>query len=145
MTRVVRAADGRSWTVRSEINWSQPATAQEFEHDVAAGQVGGIVMLAIIVVLVLTIVFWTPPTVVIPTWLVLTFLGVLVLLPVYWALNRPWTIVADTPEPVETAGEHWVGTVRGIMASRQETSRVARQLELNAVPDDGRGRLQPVY
>jgi hypothetical protein len=145
MTRVVRAADGRSWTVRSEINWSQPATAQEFEHDVAAGQVAGIVMMVIIVVMVLTVVFWTPPTVVIPFWLVLIFLGLLALIPAQWALNRPWTIVADTPEPVETAGEHWVGTVRGIMGSRAETSRVARHLELHAVPDDGRGRLQPIY
>lgn len=144
MTRVVRAADGRSWTVRRKINWSQPAEVQGFEHDVAAGQLAGIVMLSVVVALLLTVIFWTPAEVFLPYWLVLAFLGVLMLIPLSWAMNRPWTIIADTPEPLGT-GEQWVGTVRGLMASRSEISRVAKHLETHAVPDNGRGPLQPTY
>ena len=145
MTREVRAADGRTWTVRREINWAKPANAREFEHDMAASGISGVVMLVLVVMMLLLIVFWTPAGVYIPGWLIWVFLAVLMLLPMQWAMARPWTIVAATHEPLETSGEHWVGTVRGVMASRHEATRVTRHLERHAVPDDGHGPLQPVY
>lgn len=144
MVREVRAADGRSWTVRREINWSRPAIIQEFEHDVAVGQVAGLVMVLFIVLMVGVVVLWTPAGVFIPGWLVAAFAFVVLLVPAQWALARPWTIVADTYEPLETSGEQWVGTVRGMVASRREVSRVIRHLERHAIPDDGQGLLQPV-
>ncbi len=144
MTRVVRGADGRRWTVRNNINWSEPATEQEFEHDVAAGQVAGIVMLLLVVALVLAVVLWTPTNVVVPGWLVFAFLVLLLVLPVQWALGRSWTIVAETPPLPEAPPERWVGTVHGLMLARQETGRVVRSLKRDAIPDDGRGPLQPV-
>ncbi|MCA1675553.1 MAG: DUF983 domain-containing protein [Actinobacteria bacterium] len=147
MIREVRAPDGRIWTVRREINWSRPPKApeQEFEHDIAAGRVAGAMMLGLIVVMVLAIFYWTPASVVLPWWVTLAFAVVLLLVPTQWALARPWTIVAATHQPLETSGEEWVGTVRGLMASRYEATRVARHLEEYAVPDDGHGPLQPYY
>ncbi|MGH3981063.1 MAG: DUF983 domain-containing protein [Pseudonocardiaceae bacterium] len=144
MTRVVRGADGRTWTVRSKVNWSEPAHAQEFEHDVAAGHVAGIVMLLLVVVLVLTVVLWTPPAVVVPTWLVLAFLVLLLLLPFQWAMGRSWTVFAVTPPLPEAPPEQWVGTVHGVLRARQEVKGVARSLRRDAIPDDGRGPLQPM-
>ena len=76
---VVKGADGRNWTVQSRINWSQPATAEQFEHDMAAGYVSGIAILGFVVALVLFILFWTPAGVVVPSWLVLLFLLMLLL------------------------------------------------------------------
>ena len=66
MTRTVHV-DGRWWLIRGSVNWSEPATAQEFEHDVAAGGMSGAVMLVLVVVMVLTVVLWTPAGVVVPT------------------------------------------------------------------------------
>lgn len=142
MMRTVRAADGRRWLVRSAINWSEPDSAQEFEHDVAAGQVGGIVMLALVVALVLTVVLWTPASVVVPTWLVVAFLLLLLLLPAQWATGRSWTIVADTPAWDDVPPERWRGTVHGMMLARQHTLGVVQSLQRDGVPDDGHGPLQ---
>ena len=137
MRRVVRGGDGRTWTVQSTINWYQPATAEQFEHDMADGYAPGIVMLVVVVALILFVVFWTPPGLVVPSWLVLLFLLVLMVLPIQWALRRPWTIVAKTTEPVDTAGEHWVGTVHGLMAARQYTRGVVQSLKSSqAIPDN---------
>ncbi|HEX2300655.1 MAG TPA: DUF983 domain-containing protein [Pseudonocardiaceae bacterium] len=145
MIREVRAPDGRHWTVVREINWSRPQKIQEFEHDIAAGKVAGLMMLGLIVSMLLAIFYWTPASVVVPWWLILTFAIVVLLIPMQWALARPWTIRATTHQPVETAGEEWIGTVRGVMASRYEAARVARHIEEHAVPDDGHGPLQPHY
>lgn len=144
MIREVRALDGRIWTVRREISWSRPPRLQEFDHDIAAGKVAGLAVLSLIVVMVLGIFYWTPAGVVLPWWLILAFVVVLLLIPLQWALARPWTIVAFTHQPLPS-GEEWSGTVRGVMASRYEANRVARQLAEHAVPDDGRGPLQPNY
>ncbi len=144
MTRVVRDKNGRSWTVQSTINWSQPATAEQFEHDMAAGYVSGVAMLGVVVALVLFVLFWTPTGVVMPSWLVLLFLLLLTVLPLQWMLKRPWTIVAKTLDPAETAGEHWVGTVQGMMSARQDTRQVVENLKARAIPDDGTGMLRQV-
>ena len=145
MRRVVRGADGRNWTVQSRINWYQPATAEQFEHDMAEGYVPGIAMLVVVVALSLFVLFWTPAGVVVPSWLVLLFLLVLMILPIQWALRRPWTIVAKTPEPVDSAGEHWVGTVHGLRAARQDIRGVVQSLKSpQAIPDNGTGALRQV-
>jgi hypothetical protein len=144
MTRVVRGKDERIWTVKSSINWSQPATAEQFEHDMAAGYVSGLAMLVVVVAMVLFVLFWTPAGVVVPSWLVLLFLLLLMVLPMQWMLKRSWTIVAETPATAETAGEHWVGTVHGMMTARQDTRLVVQSLESRSIPDDGTGPLQLV-
>jgi hypothetical protein len=144
MTRFVRGKDERIWTVQSRINWSQPATAEQFEHDMAAGYVSGVAMLVVVVALVLFVLVWTPAGVVMPPWLVLSLLLVLMVAAMQWMLKRPWTIVADTPRTGEKESEHWVGTAHGMMAARQDTRQVVQNLEKGAMPDDGTGPLQKI-
>ncbi|HKR49311.1 MAG TPA: DUF983 domain-containing protein [Pseudonocardiaceae bacterium] len=144
MARIVQGPDDRVWEVHSRINWSQPATEDEFEHDMAAGYVSGIAMLVVIVALILFVVFWTPSGVFVPSWLVLLFLLLLMVLPMQWAMRRPWTIVARTAETVATSGEHWEGTTHGVREARYETRQVVRNLKQRSNPDDGTGLLRQV-
>ncbi|HYZ07179.1 MAG TPA: DUF983 domain-containing protein [Pseudonocardiaceae bacterium] len=143
MTRTVRVA-GRWWSVRASVNWSEPVTAREFEHDVAAGGMPGAVMLVLVVVMMLTVVLWTPAGVVVPTWLVVAFLLLLLLLPVLWATGRSWTIVAETPALFGEPPERWVGTVHGMTLARQHLDGIARTLQRDGILDDGNGPLERV-
>jgi uncharacterized protein (DUF983 family) len=147
MMRVVRAPDRRTWTVRSRISWTKPPMADQFDHDLAAdpaSYVSGIVMLAIIVAMTLFVVFWTPASVVVPAWFVLLILLILLLLPVSWALQRPWVITAHTKEPIGTEGELWEGIVRGMGPAREETHRVLDDLRRTGIPDNPNGPLSRV-
>lgn len=139
MMRVVRAADQRVWTVQSRISWT--TIEEQFECDMAEGYWSGVVMLGILVVLTLFVVFWTPTGVVIPSWLGLLFLLVLLLLPMLWALQRPWIITAYTEESAESPGEYWEGVVRGMIPAREETLRIRDDLEEKGIPDSANGPL----
>lgn len=145
MTKVVLSRDGRSWTVQSTIRWS-PAEEEQFENDMAAGYVSCIAMLGVIIVLVLFVLFWTPPGVIVPSWLVLLLPLMLMMAAIHWALRRPWTIEATTAEPTpnEPTGERWKGLTHGAMSARQDTQRVAQCLKARATPDDGTGLVQKV-
>lgn len=143
-TRVVRGADGRQWTVRSQLDWRTPATSDEFEHDVAVGTTAGIVLLVLVVALGVTLIVWTPADVVVPLWVVLLILLAILFFPARWALRRPWTLVAETGddgdgEPVE----RWVGVVRGVFSQRTQVNKVARSIMVDSVPGL-EGPLQPV-
>lgn len=144
MTRVVWSADGRSWTVRGMVNWYEPASKRDFEHDVAAGPASGVAMLAVTVALLLAVVLTIPPGVVVPPWLILLVLLGLAVLPLQWAASRSWTIVAET-SPLPEQGlpaERWVGMVQGTKAARREIRRVTQSLQRDVPsPDDGRGCL----
>lgn len=144
MMRVVRAADRRTWTVRSRISWTRPAMADQFEHDMAAGYVSGVAMLGVLVVLILFVVFWTPTDVVIPSWFGLLLLLILLLIPVLWALQRPWIITAHTADPAGSDGEYWEGIVKGMVPAREETVRIADDLIESGVPDEPSGPLTRV-
>jgi hypothetical protein len=140
MRRVVRAQDRRTWVLRSKISWTGSA-GEDFEHDMADRYVHGIAMVGVIVALTLFVVFWTPPDVVIPAWFVLLILLLVLLVPVGWALQRPWVITADTDEPVGSGGEHWMGEVRGAFTARDQIERIAESLRTRGTPDDGVGPL----
>ncbi len=143
MVREVRAADGRNWTVRREIHWVRPAHEQQFEHDVSVSQLSGFVMMGLVIAMVVAVAIWTPPGVYLPAWLIVALVVVVLLVPAQWAVTRPWVIEANTFEPLDSAGEHWEGTVRGLRASRHEVSRVTRQLQTHASPvlDEDQGPL----
>jgi hypothetical protein len=144
MTRLVRGQDGRMWTLRSQLEWATPATVDDFEHDVASGYAPGIVMLAMLAVLAVALVLWTPAGVVVPAWLILILIVVLAFFPVRWALHRPWRLVANTRGDHEEQGaERWVGTVRGMFSIRTATAKVARDIEVYAMPS-AEGPLHPV-
>ena len=143
-TRVVRGADGRQWTVRSQLDWRTPATSDEFEHDVAVGTTAGIVLLIVVVALGVTLIVWTPDDVVVPLWVVLLILLAILFFPARWALRRPWTLVAETGDDGEGEPvERWVGVVRGVFSQRTQVNKVARSIMIDSVPGL-EGPLQPV-
>jgi hypothetical protein len=141
MMRVVRAADRRTWTVRSSISWTKPALADQFEHDMAAGYVSGVAMLGVVTVLTLLLVFWPSTEVVIPKWFLLLILLLLLLLPVWWAMQRPWVITAHTDEPIGSERELWEGVVRGMVPAREVTYQIVDDLKDRGIPDNGIGPL----
>jgi hypothetical protein len=144
MTRLVKGRDGRMWTLRSELEWSSPATVDDFEHDVSSGYAPGIVMLAMLCALVVALVLWTPAGVVIPVWLVVALVVILAFFPLRWALRRPWQLVANTRGDGEELGaEQWVGTVRGMFNIRTVTAKVARDIEVYNMPSP-ESQLYPV-
>lgn len=149
MTRVVRGADGRMWTLRGQMEWRAPATADDFEHDVSVGNSAAIVLLGLVIGLAVVLVVTTPDDVVAPWSSRMLWLGLLIVLavlffPARWALRRPWTVVAETGdngegEPVEK----WVGTVRGVFTVRQQVNKVAKNITTDSMPGI-EGPLQPV-
>ena len=143
MNRVVRGSDGRMWTVRSGLEWSNPIAADEFEHDVTGGSMPSVVMGAVLLFLATLLVLWTPDAVSVPVWLLIILLLVVLFFPARWLLRRPWTVIAETPGDEENPPERWVGVVRGFVTVRQEGGRVARNIEVYAEPDMN-GPLQPV-
>jgi uncharacterized protein (DUF983 family) len=150
MTRVVRGADGRIWTLHGEMEWRTPATADDFEHDVSAGHTAAVVMLVLVLILTVVLIVWTPPDVVVPLWLVLIILLVVLFFPLRWSLRRPWTIVAATGDSAENdesglpkPTEKWVGTVRGVLNVRKQVANIARSIADDSIPD-AEGPLKPV-
>jgi Protein of unknown function (DUF983) len=144
MTRVVRGADDRVWTVHADLEWRTPATADDFEHDVSGTHGPAIAMLVLVGVLVVALIVWTPTDVVVPLWLVLIILLVVLFLPARWALHRPFTVVAETGDDGEGEPvERWVGTVRGVFNVRQQVNRIARNIADESMPAV-EGPLKPV-
>ena len=144
MTRIVRGADGRQWTVRSQLEWRSPATSDDFEHDVSVGNTAAIVLLVLVLALGTILIVWTPDDVVVPLWVVLVVLLLILFFPMRWALRRPWTVVAETGDNGENEPvERWVGIVRGVFTVRQQVNRVTKSIAVDSVPGI-EGPLQPV-
>jgi Na+/melibiose symporter-like transporter len=126
------------------MEWRTPATADNFEHDVSASHLSAWVLLAVVAVLTIVLVVWTPEGVVVPGWLVLMILLLILFFPLRWALRRPWTVVAATGDDGEgEPTEQWVGTVRGVFTVRQEIADVARNIVNHSAPGI-EGPLTPV-
>ncbi|MGH3950640.1 MAG: DUF983 domain-containing protein [Pseudonocardiaceae bacterium] len=145
MNRLVKGADGREWTLRSQLEWRKPATVEDFEHDVRGGNVPGVIMVAVLTLFVVTLLIWMPEGVVVPGWFLLSLALVILFFPLRWVLRRPWTVVAETdgtPRSDQPA-ERWVGSVRGMLTVRTEVSRVRKSIERHSLPDF-EGPLRPV-
>ncbi|ATE51923.1 MULTISPECIES: DUF983 domain-containing protein [Actinosynnema] len=144
MTRLVRGADGRMWTVRSQVEWRNPAADADFEHDVSGGQGPGVLMLAIVAAMGVLLVAWTPEQVVVPAWLGLALVMMFLFFPVRWAIRRPHLVVAESKATGDDLPpERWVGHVRGVLNVRDEVGNIARKIEMYSLPDID-GPLQPV-
>lgn len=145
MTRLVRASDGRDWVVRGTMEWRQPATADDFDHDEAGSYGPGIAMALVVVALAVALLVWMPDNVFVPAWVPLALLLVMLFFPLRWVWRRPWTVVAETEgtETGERPGERWVGTVRGLFTVRGEISRIAKTIQKNDLPSFD-GPLHPV-
>ena len=145
MTRLVQGPDGREWVVRGTMEWRQPATAEDFDHDVAGSYAPGIAMALVVIALAVALLVWMPKSVVVPSWIPLALLLLVIFFPLRWVWRRPWTIVAHTEGTLsgERPGEHWVGTVRGLHSVRGEVNRVAKSIQRHDLPDF-EGPLHPV-
>lgn len=145
MNRLVRGSDGRDWIVRGQMEWRRPATADDFEHDVAASYAPGIAMAIVALVLAAVLLVWMPEDVRVPAWIPLALLLVALFFPLRWVLRRPWTIVAETEGDItgDRPSERWVGTVRGILSVRGEINKVAKSIHRYDLPDF-EGPLHPV-
>ncbi len=143
-SKVVTGSDGRTWTVRRRLDWTMPATGDEFEHDVDGGRTAALVILSTLILFYVALFMWMPTEVHVPWWIVLAGIVVVSFFPIRWALRRPWTLVAQTPGGYDLDPEHWVGTVRGVSKAREETRIVIRSIRTRASPAYADGPLQPV-
>lgn len=143
-SKIVTGSDGRTWTVRRRLEWSVPATGEDFEHDVDGGRGGVGAILSLLLLFYVALFSWAPGGVNYPWWVLLAGLAILAFFPIRWVLRRPWTMVAQTPGGYDLAPEHWVGMVRGIGKAREETKMVIRSIRTRASPGYADGPLQPV-
>ena len=145
MNRLVRGEDGRDWVVRAQMEWRAPATADDFEHDVAGSYGPGIAMIVVTALLAVILVVWTPDQVNVPAWVLLALLLVVLFFPLRWILRRPWTVVAETEGDVtgDRPSERWVGTIRGMFRVQGEVKQISKTIQRHSLPDFD-GPLHPV-
>ncbi len=154
-TKTVHSADGREWTVSRKLEWSVPPVQEDFEHDLDGGRPAAFLVLSIVLVIWVVLFVWSPEQVYAPWWVWLAGLVVIGFFPVRWVLRRPWTLVAETSGDYRTmgedaadaarpSGEHWVGTVRGVVKAREEVQVITRSLRTRSTPSYTDGPLQPV-
>lgn len=145
-SKTVAGADGRSWQVRCNIEWTTPAVGDDFEHDVDGGRAAAVMILSALFLFWVILLVWKPAQVDVPFYLWFIAATVVLFFPVRWYLRRPWTIVAETEGSYETdlPAEHWSGMVRGRSRAKEELRVVARSLRTRATPGHADSPLQPV-
>lgn len=144
MNRVVRGADGRMWNIHTNLEWSNPITVGEFEHDVSGGAGPSVLMGGVVMLYMAIFILWTPSGVIVPAWLLVALVLVVLFFPGRWLWRRPWTVIAETPgDQDERPPERWVGVIRGVLHVRQETTQLSKDIEVYSEPDVN-GPLQPV-
>lgn len=145
-SKTVAGADGRSWSVRMNIEWSTPAVGDEFEHDVDGGRGAAIMILSSLLLFWVVLIFWKPSLVTVPFYLWFIAAFAILFFPFRWYLRRPYTIVAETEGSYDTdlPAEHWSGMVRGRSRAKEEMRVVVRSLRTRATPGHSDSPLQPV-
>jgi hypothetical protein len=144
--RTVAGADGRTWSVRRNIEWRTPATGDEFEHDVDGGRGAVFLILSALVLfwVALVGVLYVPSLAHIPWYLWLVAFAIAAFFQVRWVLRRPWTLVAETSGGYDLPAEHWTGMVRGRGRAQEEMRVVVRSLRTRATPGHADSPLHPV-
>jgi hypothetical protein len=143
-TKTVVGVDGRVWTVRRNIEWSLPATGDDFEHDVDGGRGAAVLILSALFVFWLIIIVWAPRAVHIPWYLWVVGALIVLFFPVRWFLRRPWTIVAETAGSYDLPAERWTGMVRGGAKAKDEVRILIRRIRTQGTPGHADSPLQPV-
>ena len=134
----------REWIVRRNIEWSMPATGEDFEHDVDGGRGAVLLILSALFLFWVVLILWVPSQVHVPWYLWLVGLIVLGFFPVRWIMRRPWTLVAETSGGYDLPAEHWSGMVRGRGRAKEETRVLIRNLKTRATPGHADSPLHPV-
>ena len=142
--KTVIDVDGRTWQVRRNVEWSRPATGDDFEHDVDGGRGAAVLILAALVVFWLILLIWSPAHLLVPA--LYWWLGVFILIffPIRWWLRRQWTLVAETDGGYDKPPEKWTGLVRGGTKAKEELRIVVRRLRTQGTPAHADSPLQPV-
>lgn len=143
-TKTVAGVDGRTWSVRRNIEWSLPATGDDFEHDVDGGRGAAVLILSALFFFWVIVVVWSPAQTHVPWFLWAAALVVVLFFPVRWYLRRPWTVVAETAGSYDIPAERWTGLVRGGSKSKEELRIVVRRLRTQGTPGHADSPLQPV-
>jgi len=142
--KTVNGVDGRTWMVRRSIEWSLPATGDDFEHDVDGGRGAAFLILSSLFVFWLILIVWAPAELHIPWWLWVIAVLVVGFFPIRWLLRRPWTIVAETAGSYDLPAERWTGMIRGGSKAKEELRIVVRRLRAQGTPGHADSPLQPV-
>ena len=134
--KTVNGVDGRTWLVRRSVEWSRPATGDDFEHDVDGGRAAVVLILSALFVFWVIMIVWSPTYLHVPSWLWLFVLAVAVFFPIRWWLRRPWTLVAETVGSYDPdlPPEKWTGLVRGGAKAKEELRIVVRRLRTQGTP-----------
>ncbi len=143
-TKTIAGVDGRMWSVRRNIEWSLPATGDDFEHDVDGGRGAAVLILSALFMFWLIIVVWKPAGVHVPWYFAVIGVVVVLFFPVRWYLRRPWTVVAETVGSYELPAERWTGLVRGGSKAKEELRIVVRRIRTQGTPGHADSPLQPV-
>jgi hypothetical protein len=144
-SKTVIDVNGRTWQVRRNIEWSHPATGDDFEHDIDAGQGAAVLILSSLAVFWIILFVWAPPLLHVPALLIwAAVILLLVLFPIRWWTRRQWTLVAETPGGYDKPAEKWTGLVRGSTKAREEQRVVVRMLRTQGSPAHADSPLQPV-
>ncbi len=130
--------------MRRNIEWSVPATGEDFEHDVDGGRGAAGLVLSALFVFWVVLIIWKPAEVHIPWFYWLVLFIIVVFFPIRWILRRSWTVVAETVGGYDQPAERWTGLVRGEAKSREEMRIMKRRLETQGTPGHSDSPLQPV-
>jgi hypothetical protein len=144
--KTVPGADGRTWSVRRNIEWRTPTSGDEFEHDVDGGRGAALLILSTLALFWAAVigVLYLRSLVHTPWWMYLAAVLLLLFFPLRWVLRRPWTLVAETPGGYDLPAEHWTGMVRGRSRAIEEMRVVVRSLRTRATPGYADSPLHPV-
>lgn len=143
-TKTVAGADGRMWSVRRNIEWSVPATGDDFEHDVDGGRGAAVLILSALFLFWVIVVVWSPEDLHIPWYLWIVGVAIMLFFPIRWFLRRPRKLVAETAGGYDQPAERWIGLVRGEAKSKEELRIVVRRLRTQGTPGHADSPLQPV-
>jgi hypothetical protein len=135
----VHASDGRTWALRRRIRWRYTATPVQFEHDLTQG--GAPIVLGGLALFWCAVGYlWLGDHVHVPWYFGIAALLTVALIPLRWAVTRPWLLTAETTGPTEA----WEGLVGGYVAAREEMFYTARNLRTRGRPDRVDGPLSLV-
>ena len=146
-SKLVRAVDGRQWIVRKKLEWVDPSTEDDFEHDMEGGRVAAIGILSLMGLLWVALIAWwltSRGSVTVPWQVIIVLVLLAGFFPMRWVLRRPRTLLAETAGGADgSLPERWVGWVRGTQNARDEMDRTVRNLRDRGTPAYADSPLQP--
>ena len=143
--KTVIGVDVREWSVRRNIEWSLPATGDDFEHDVDGGRGAAVLILSSLFVFWVIVIVWSPAQVHMP-WYLWVIVGAVACCSSRSAggcagrgRSSPRPTAATTCPP--SGGPAWSAAGR---KAKEELRIVVRRLRTQGTPGHADSPLQPV-